>query len=188
MSFCVYGPCSSLCLIRFSSHSHHPPSHSFLIRACQPTFPPISLLQQSLSGGAFPDQPSNHAHPNAQADRSISCALSYRPMYRRRCRPSHWFDYLPVDLPPPWMVNSWGKELGLFLTWYQWPSTAPGTINTFLKEWIQHLINILLCAQNSDRYWGHSRRWLDNTSSLWNLESREGVHTQRHDSTSNDKC
>lgn len=112
---CVSGPCSSLCLICFSSHSHHPSSHSFLIHARQPTFPPTSLLQQSPSGGAFPDQPSNHPHPNTQADRSVPCSLFYCPMYRCCCQPSHWFNYLPIGLPPLWIVNSWGKELGLFL-------------------------------------------------------------------------
>ena len=101
MALCVYGSCSSLCLICFSLHFHQPSSHSFLTHAYQPSFPPISLLQQRPSGGAFPDQPSNHAHPNAQADRSVPCALSYCPMNRCRCQPSHWFDYLPVGLPPP---------------------------------------------------------------------------------------
>lgn len=117
---------------------------------CLPMYISVYLPTQTEPlWGAFPDPPSNHSYPNPQADRNVP---SYCPMYRPHCSTSHWFDFLPVGLPPLWMVNLEVRNWFLFINDLPLHQELEILNQYFLKEWIQHLTNTSLCAQNYDKY------------------------------------
>lgn len=106
----------------------------------------------------------------------------YCPMYRLHGNTSNqwgWFHDLPVDVPASLLDGKlWRWRSGSYLTWYQWPSTSPITSNMqpiFLKELIQHSIQLSYALKTMIHTEGNSRRWLDKISSLWSPESWEGI-------------